>query len=813
MTEMGESALRSCTSLTDAVLSNNLTILNKYLMNDCEKLVSTNVPSSCKTIDDQVFYGCAALESISIPANVEYINNSVFNGCTSLADIILEDGEAYLTLGYKNIYSDYKGLFYDCPAQNVHLGRWIIYNTDSPSYAPFGYIKTLKTLTIGESCGIVGKYCFIGCSALEKLNVPDCVESIGLSAFEDCSALNELTLGNGLISVGERSFANCTSLPTVTIPASLLAISEECFYGCTALKSVDFGTKLNTIGPRAFMNCSVLEGIDIPTSVYGLGVESFRNCVSLPYVVVPSGISSVGKQAFQDCTGIAWISLSSRATSIGDQAFSGCEAVKYIKSYNELPPEGLTGFSEDIEQNATLFVPEIAIMDYEYSPTWENFLNILPLTDDVLVTSVTIDITEGELKAAETLQVVAAAYPEEATNRGVLYKSSDELVATVDENGLITAVSVGEAIITAVAADGSGEKATCTISVVPTLVETITLNLADLTLKKTKTATLTATVMPETTTNKALTWNSSDQTIATVTADGVITALTAGVVTITASASDGSGVVSTCELTVVPPTAGDSNDDDLVTISDIVNTSNYVVGAQPEVFVFEAADVNADGRVTVSDVIATAKIVLSADISTTSQANKMAAKAVNSVNDALYYADEEISLDATREYVALQFEVSGASSVSLDGFAEDSHAIMSKTMADGWQRVIIYSTENNALVNSSPIVKLDAEDATSVSFRNVVAADVLAHEYSLDVTNASATSISGLTDDGVAIRVSGNTVRILNASGMNVKIYTTEGKLIVNRTISSDVDSETLEAGTYVVAVNNNGHTISITNP
>lgn len=85
--------------------------------------------------------------------------------------------------------------------------------------------------------------------------------------------------------------------------------------------------------------------------------------------------------------------------------------------------------------------------------------------DDVSVTGVRLDKTSAELEVGGTLKLTATIEPANATNQNVSWSSSDKNVATVDENGTVTAVAVGtDVVITVKTADG-GKEAKCTITV------------------------------------------------------------------------------------------------------------------------------------------------------------------------------------------------------------------------------------------------------------------------------------------------------------------------------------------------------------
>ena len=160
------------------------------------------------------------------------------------------------------------------------------------------------------------------------------------------------------------------------------------------------------------------------------------------------------------------------------------------------------------------------------------------------VTSVTLDQTNASLKVGETVTLTATVKPDDATDNSVTWSTSDASVATVD-NGVVTAKKVGSATITAKVSDKS---ATCSISVVPTPVTSVTLNKANASLKVGETISLTATVKPDDATDKTVTWETSEASVATIT-DGVVTAIKLGSATITAKAGDKSAV---CAITVIP---------------------------------------------------------------------------------------------------------------------------------------------------------------------------------------------------------------------------------------------------------------------
>ena len=168
----------------------------------------------------------------------------------------------------------------------------------------------------------------------------------------------------------------------------------------------------------------------------------------------------------------------------------------------------------------------------------------------IAVTGVTLDKTSLSLTEGDAATLKATVTPANATNKTVTWSSSDASVASVDGNGKVTALKLGSATITATA---GGQSATCEVTVDPVPVDSITLNKTSVTLKVGQSITLTATVNPSNATDKTVTWNSSDPTVATIDADGKLTAITPGLVTIYANAG---GTFVTCEVTVALPDGG-----------------------------------------------------------------------------------------------------------------------------------------------------------------------------------------------------------------------------------------------------------------
>lgn len=171
----------------------------------------------------------------------------------------------------------------------------------------------------------------------------------------------------------------------------------------------------------------------------------------------------------------------------------------------------------------------------------------------VSVTGVSLDKTEIVLVEVSSEKLTATVEPTNATNKNVTWSSDHEAIATVDQNGTVTARNGGQAIITVTTADGS-KTATCTVNVrvhIGVPVQSVGLNKTELALEVGKTGTLEAKVEPSDATNKNVTWSSSNSEVATVD-NGVVTAVSAGEAIITVTTEDGAKTA-TCKVTVNAP--------------------------------------------------------------------------------------------------------------------------------------------------------------------------------------------------------------------------------------------------------------------
>ena len=188
-------------------------------------------------------------------------------------------------------------------------------------------------------------------------------------------------------------------------------------------------------------------------------------------------------------------------------------------------------------------------MKTHYSPEYHIDLPSIDLS--VPVESIFLSVIELGIHERESINIEAHVLPEAATNKSVIWSSDDESIARVDQDGKVSAVNIGECNIIAMAADGSGVSAVCHITVLPILVETILLNPESWNGVEGESFRIEVAVYPENATFKDLVWTSSDEAVAIVDGEGIVSVLKEGVCVISVSALDGSGVSAECLITSV----------------------------------------------------------------------------------------------------------------------------------------------------------------------------------------------------------------------------------------------------------------------
>ncbi len=459
------SALKNDKRLTNVVIPNTVEILGNYCFDGCSNLKSVTLSKNISQIPNYAFQNCTSLESIEFLAGTTSLGQYAFSGCTSLESVSMKNN--------LSVISDY--CFQGC--------------------------EKLKDITLSNKITQIGSYAFNGCQALTEFPVPSTCTSIGGGAFANCKGISEFIVDEANTSysaVGgvlmNKSHTTIVSYPnakgaTYTIPSSVKTIGSYAFYG-NDLASMSIPSTVTQLSDYAFASCPNLKSFTIEESSNSLycyssvlvssGVETvtvnrnitnyspFQNNISIKEVVVGDKVTSLLNNMLNGCTGLTSITIPASVTSIGSGFLGGCTSMETIISKIVTPPSmQAPDFLGINKQTCMLIVPDASVDAYMETPGWLSFDNVIGESSWVPATSITLGASSLSMKADKNYTLTATILPENATCKSVTWSSSDESVATVSEAGVVTAVSVGTAMISATTNDGTNLSASCEVTVTP----------------------------------------------------------------------------------------------------------------------------------------------------------------------------------------------------------------------------------------------------------------------------------------------------------------------------------------------------------
>jgi len=278
------------------------------------------------------------------------------------------------------------------------------------------------------------------------------------------------------------------------------------------------------IEPYAF-SVSGLTSIEIPGNVKTVGKSAFAGCSSLETVKINDGVTLLQESVFSNCNSLRSIYIPASVTQIGTGIISS-----YLRS--NVTIYGVPGSTAQTYAQAN----GIKFQDVNYKP----------------VTNIQLNETSTSILKGSSRQLSVTLTPNDASNKGIIWRSSNTKVATVDTSGRVTGKKAGNTVVTATSVDG-GKTASCSVRVNNVVaVKSVALSKKTLKLDGGQSTVLTANIKPSNATDKSVSWKSSNTGIATVDATGKVDAVKEGKVTISATSNSGKKT-GKCTVSVVSP--------------------------------------------------------------------------------------------------------------------------------------------------------------------------------------------------------------------------------------------------------------------
>lgn len=531
------------------------------------------IPSSLKSVTITggrlpygAFSGCKGLTSIIIGDGVKSIGTNAFSGCSSLQRMTLpfvgnkmHSASDTWQYPFGSIFgkSSYTGgtatkQYYYGDSYTTSTTYYIPTSLKSVTitggtllYGAFYNCNGLTSVTIGDGVTSIGKYSFYNCSGLTNVTIPNSVTSIDFSAFSGCTGLTIRAIKNSYAATWAKDHGYTVVLQEIHATSVILPQSELTLFIGGSQKLVPATEPFNCTDDAIWKSAkSTVATVDSDGTVHGIG----------------SGTTTI-KVVFGDVSAACTVTVLQPVTSI---ALSQTSLTLDITKTYQLSATVSPGNAENPAYKWSVADPTIAAVS-ETGLVTALKKGTTTVTASALdgsgvngsctitvvqpVKSINLDKTSLTIGVARDYQLIATVNPVDASNKSIQWSVADPTVAMVSRNGLVTGLKRGSTIVTASAADGSGVMKPCTVTVVQ-WVTSISLNKTSLSLDATQTYQLTATVNPSNAENPAYKWSVANPAVATVSEDGLVTALGKGTTTVTASALDGSGVTKSCTITV-----------------------------------------------------------------------------------------------------------------------------------------------------------------------------------------------------------------------------------------------------------------------
>ena len=216
------------------------------------------------------------------------------------------------------------------------------------------------------------KSMLIACPATrtEDVTIDESVETICRSAFDWCSQVSRIVIPTAVKEVGPRAFYNCDKLTDIVLPDGITVLPDSMMFNCKSLVQFSFPASLTYIGYRSFYQCDKIKRLELPSSLEEIGDQSFSLCTSITFVSLPSSLKKIGYRAFENCNQLGQLNIPSSVESIASQVFVGCNSLRNI----EVDDENIYFSSKDgvlfnKEKTILLCCPSGKMGDYEVPPS------------------------------------------------------------------------------------------------------------------------------------------------------------------------------------------------------------------------------------------------------------------------------------------------------------------------------------------------------------------------------------------------------------------------------------------------------------
>ncbi len=433
-------------------------------------------------------------------------------------------------------------------------GEGVIPDFAGEDKVPWELLRTtINEIVIEDKITGIGNYTFKGCTSITDITIPDSVTRIGQYTFDGCSSLKEVVFGSSVRTIGNHAFNNCRNLlPDTLIPSNLDAIASSAFDVRVTYDGSSVQWEKRELNP--VYNLNYKYGQD-SAYITAIGAQQADPGDTLTYSVL--AYSSVGSEyitaqiRYPKCFEFAGIrnmefADSSADTPVLDGGFYTVTVTSQF-SFEGEQTDGKTRYNAfdiffTVKDDCPIGYYDIVFGEDtnfigDTTEAFETYPARVFIYDDLEIAGSDI------VSSSEKYSVIG----KNSQNLSVKWSVTDETVATIDENGILTPKINGKVTIVADYTEKADISVRKTVSVVGNNVERIDIVGRD---SITDGEVYSAVIYPESLRNKTVTWSVNDESVAKVSAYGVVTVLKEGVVTLRATVNDATGFYAEKQITV-----------------------------------------------------------------------------------------------------------------------------------------------------------------------------------------------------------------------------------------------------------------------
>ena len=318
VTTIGNSAFRDLKNLTEASLTNTLTVIEDYAFLDCG-LTKITVPASVTE------FGSNCIGFSSSPATSEEVGDDYVYTVVSGFMMYGESGSAAETYAKEDEVPFTSTTFVEPTTESATEYIPTLPPETDPIETSIIPPESETETEGGNNSGTIGDLKWSFDTATGTITISGTGEMPdfdgGTRPWDEFKEwdLKSIVINEGVTSVGNQAFEFIPRVTSISLPSTLKSIGNGAFSGAVSLTALTIPTGVEKIGDVAFSEAGI-SSVRIPNTVKELGVAAFNYCQNLSSVTIGSGISSISDYAFFWCAKLKSITIPKTVTNIGNYA-------------------------------------------------------------------------------------------------------------------------------------------------------------------------------------------------------------------------------------------------------------------------------------------------------------------------------------------------------------------------------------------------------------------------------------------------------------------------------------------------------------